>query len=69
MSAATMTRVTSSPAEVTEQHSVRRSLALHILPGSLIVVVFAASAPLVMRMGFPPLFAMVTTGMLVGFGN
>ncbi len=68
MSAVTMTRLASAPAEATEQHSLRRSLALHVLPGALIVVVFAVSAPLVMRMGFPPLFAMVTTGMLVGLG-
>lgn len=68
MSAVTMTRVAFAPAEGTAQHSVRRSLALHVLPGALIVVVFVVSAPLVMRMGFPPLFAMVTTGMLVGLG-
>jgi membrane protease YdiL (CAAX protease family) len=63
-----MTRISPAAAEVTEQHSVRRSLALHILPGTLIVLVFAVSAPMVMRMGFPPLFAMVSTGMLVGLG-
>ncbi len=69
MSAVTMTRAASAPAEVTEQHSVSNSLALHVLPGILIGAVFMVSAPLAMRMGLPPLFAMVTTGMLVGFGN
>jgi membrane protease YdiL (CAAX protease family) len=68
MSAISLTRISPAAAEVTEQHSVRRSLALHILPGTLIALVFAVSAPLVMRMGFPPLFAMVSTGMLVGLG-
>ena len=66
MSAVTMTRVASVPAEATEQHSVRRSLALHILPGLLIGSVFVISVPLAMRMGFPPLFAMVTAGIAVG---
>ncbi len=66
MSAISLTRESSVPAEATEQHSVGKSLALHVLPGFLIGAVFAASAPLAMRMGFPPLFAMVTTGIVVG---
>ncbi len=66
MSAVSLTRVSSAPAEATEQHSVGKSLALHVLPGLLIVAVFVVSAPLAMRMGFPPLFAMVTAGILIG---
>ncbi len=68
MSTVTLTHVSSMPAEVAEQHSVGKSLALHVLPGLLIAAVFVMSAPLAMRMGFPPLFAMVTAGILVGLG-
>ncbi len=68
MSAITMTSVSSVPAEAAEQHSVGKSLALHVLPGLLIGAVFVVSAPLAMRIGFPPLFAMVTAGILVGLG-
>lgn len=66
MSGVTMTRVSFGSAETTEQHTVGRSLALHILPGLLIGSVFVISVPLAMRMGFPPLFAMVTAGIAVG---
>ena len=51
-----------------EQHSIGRSLALHILPGVFILVLFVASVPLVARLGLPPLFAMVTFGMAFGLG-
>lgn len=43
--------------EASEQHSFTRSLALHILPGVFIVTLFVASVPLVMRAGYPPMFA------------
>ena len=68
MSTVTLTCVASIPAEAAEQHSVGKSLAWHVLPGLLIGAVFVVSAPLAMRMGFPPLFAMVTAGILVGLG-
>ncbi len=68
MSAVSLTRVSSALAQPTEQYSVGKSLALHILPGLLIGALFVVSAPLAMRMGFPPLFAMVTAGILVGLG-
>jgi uncharacterized protein len=41
-----------------EQHSVARTLVLHLLPGALILVFFVAIAPLVVRgLGFPPVMA------------
>jgi CAAX protease family protein len=49
-----------------EQHSVGRSLLLHILPGIFILALFIAGVPLVNRAGFPSLFAMVTFGMVFG---
>jgi hypothetical protein len=52
----------------TEQHSIGKSLALHLLPGALIVLLFVAVAPALMRAGFPPLFAMTVVGMTVGLG-
>ncbi len=66
MSTVSLTRVAFVPAEATEQFSVGKSLALHVLPGLLIGALFMVSAPLAMQMGFPPLFAMVTAGILVG---
>ena len=36
-----------------EQHSVARTLVLHLLPGALILVFFVAIAPLVRSFGFP----------------
>src|SRR5215207_4520008 len=41
-----------------EQHSVARTLVLHLLPGTLILVFFVAIAPLVVGgLGFPPVMA------------
>lgn len=51
-----------------EQHSIRKSLALHLLPGVFILALFLVSAPFVMRAGFPSLFAMVTIGVTFGLG-
>ncbi len=52
---------TSLPAvvETGEQHSAGKSLALHIIPGVLIVALFVTCAPPVMRAGFPPLLAIL----------
>ena len=43
-----------SSAAVDEQHSVARTLVLHLLPGALILAFFVAVAPLVGSFGFPP---------------
>jgi uncharacterized protein len=50
-----------------EQHSVARTLVLHLLPGALIVVFFVAVAPLVMRgLGLPPAMAVYLAFVFVG---
>jgi len=49
-----------------EQHSIGKSLALHLLPGVFILVLFVATAPLLMRAGFPPLFSITTIGLTAG---
>jgi uncharacterized protein len=48
----TLSRNTSSAVE--EQHSLARTLVLHLLPGVLILAFFVAVAPLVRSFGFPP---------------
>ncbi len=45
--------------ETSEQHTIGKSLVLHIAPGVFILTLFVASAPLVMRAGFPPLLAIL----------
>ena len=40
-----------------EQHSLGRSLTLHLLPGAATVSVFYLLVPVVERLGFPPIFA------------
>lgn len=54
--------------ETSEQHSIGRSLALHLLPGVFILALFVGSVPLVMRAGFPPIFAMIAVGVTCGLG-
>ncbi len=51
-----------------EQHSLLRSIALHLLPGLLIVTLFVATAPLAMRAGLPPLLALLVAGIGGGLG-
>ncbi len=68
MTATTIDRVVHAQDESTIQHSIGKSLALHILPGILMGALFILTAPLVMRLGFPSLFAMLTAGMSVGMG-
>ena len=51
----TLNRNSSSAVE--EQHSVARTLVLHLLPGALVLVFFLAVAPLVRGIGFPPVMA------------
>lgn len=42
---------------VREQHSVARTVALHLLPGALLTVFYVAAAPVVRDFGFPSLMA------------
>jgi uncharacterized protein len=58
-----MSAITTSPtkvavSEASEQHSFNKSLALHLLPGVLIVTLFIASARLVMAAGYPSMLAL-----------
>ncbi|MCA3748427.1 MAG: hypothetical protein IN808_04715, partial [Rubrobacter sp.] len=39
------------------QHSVARTLVLHLLPGALITAFYVAAAPVVRSFGFPSLMA------------
>ena len=40
-----------------EQHSVARSVVLHLLPGALMVAFYVIAAPVVRSLGFPSLMA------------
>lgn len=48
-----------------EQHSVARSVTLHLLPGALITVFYALIAPLVRSFGLPSLMAIFLTILIV----
>src|SRR5215217_9558683 len=48
-----------------EQHSVARTLVLHLLPGVLVLVFFLAVAPLVRGIGFPPAMAVYLASVFV----
>src|SRR5829696_6511917 len=48
-----------------EQHSVARTLVLHLLPGALILAFFLAVAPLVRGIGFPPAMAVYLASVFV----
>jgi membrane protease YdiL (CAAX protease family) len=52
--------------ETNEQHSIGKSIALHLLPGVFILALFLAAVPLVMRAGYPSLFAMLVGGVTFG---
>ena len=62
------TQTVSPTIETEDQHSIGKSLALHLLPGVFILSLFMASVPFVMRAGFPSLFAMITIGVTFGLG-
>jgi membrane protease YdiL (CAAX protease family) len=62
------TQAVSPTIETEEQHSIFKSLTLHLLPGVFILALFLASVPFVMRAGFPSLVAMVTVGVTFGLG-
>jgi len=66
VSAPDSTQTVSSVPITNEQHSLGRSLLLHILPGVFILALFVAGVPLVARLGLPPLFAMLTFGTAFG---
>ena len=53
----TPTTLSQDSSAVDEQHSVARTLVLHLLPGVLILVFFVAVAPLLWGLGFPPAMA------------
>src|SRR5215204_5112768 len=48
-----------------EQHSVLRTIVLHLLPGALILVFFVAIAPILWNIGFPPVMAVYLAFVLV----
>ena len=60
------TQSISHTVETEEQHSIAKSLALHLLPGVFILALFLLSAPIVMKEGFPSLFAMIAVGVTFG---
>jgi membrane protease YdiL (CAAX protease family) len=62
------TQYVSPAVEMEEQHSIGKSIALHLLPGVFILALFLVSVPFVMRAGFPSLFAMVAVGVTFGLG-
>jgi hypothetical protein len=47
------------------QHSIVKSLVLHVLPGILLTVAFLVFKPLLDSSGFPPLLAFLLTVVLV----
>jgi membrane protease YdiL (CAAX protease family) len=52
--------------ENVEQHSLRKSIVLHLLPGLLLVLFYALTAPLALKLGLPAFFAlMVGTGLIL----
>jgi len=59
MSVTTKQSIVSTVSGVEEQHSIGKSLPLHILPGIFILTIFMVSAPLFMRAGYPPLLAII----------
>ena len=49
-----------------EQHSLLRSVILHLLPGALIVTSYIIAAPQVVNLGFPPGLALLIGFVVVG---
>lgn len=64
-----MNRETIAPSAAegdSEQHSLRKSIVLHLLPGLLLVLFYALTAPLALKLGLPAFFAlMVGTGLIL----
>src|SRR5215203_7287400 len=66
---ATPSTLSQDSGAVYEQHSAARTIVLHLLPGVLIFVFFVAVAPLLWRIGFPPVMAiyLATVFVLIPF--
>jgi len=63
---ATPTTLSQDSGPVYEQHSVARTLVLHLLPGALVLAFFVAVAPLVARgLGLPPAMAVYLASVFV----
>jgi membrane protease YdiL (CAAX protease family) len=62
-----METIAQSPTqENLEQHSLGKSIVLHLLPGLLLVLFYALTAPLALKLGLPAFFAlMVGTGLIL----
>ena len=54
---ASTTTLSQDSGAIYEQHSVARTLVLHLLPGALVLVFFVAVAPILWSLGFPPAMA------------
>lgn len=52
-----------------EQHSIARSLLLHLLPGVVLAVLFYLTAPLAIQAGYPAIFAGVLAATVVLLGG
>lgn len=48
-----------SKPELPPQHSLPRSIALHLLPGIVLTVFIVLAAPVATRLGFPVVFALL----------
>jgi len=59
MSAVTTSPIVSTVPAIEEQHSIGKSLSLHLLPGVFILVIFVVSAPFFMSAGFPSMLAII----------
>jgi len=59
MSTATIKPIVSTVPEIEEQHSIGKSLSLHLLPGVFILAIFVVSAPFFMSAGYPPMLAII----------
>ena len=42
-----------------EQHSILQTVILHLLPGVLVLLFYIIIAPIIVRLGFPSLFASI----------
>jgi len=51
------TGVRPAPVDKPQQHTLGRTVGLHLLPGVLAVVMYILVTPVMMRLGYPPLFA------------
>src|SRR5215207_9654772 len=61
----TPTTLSRNRSTVDEQHSVARTLVLHLLPGVLTVAFSVAVAPLMWDIGFPPVMAVYLASVFV----